>query len=114
MKTKLKGFLSGIIMATLMLVVSYTAEAQVITGPFVTDAIINSVSQDQNLLEVRASNPDPARFQNTRFIIDNANKNAQLAVLLTAISTNKSVRITFTSGNPAPNPHIISRVELIN
>lgn len=113
MKTNFKTFLGGIMVAALMLMVTSTVEAQV-AGPFLADATINSVSQDQNILEVRASHPDPNRFQNSRFVIVNDNKNAQLAVLLTAMSTGKTVRISFTTGNPAPNPLIITRVEIIN
>jgi hypothetical protein len=114
MKAKFMGIFGGFILAALVLVAPLTASAQ--SGPFTADVNIVSVTQDETLLEVRASNVLPAGFQNARFVILNTDteQKSQLAIMLTALSTGKQVRITFTTNNPAPNQNIITRVQLTN
>lgn len=112
MKTNFMGIMGAVILATLILASPIIVSAQ--QGPFFSDVIINRVAQSDTLTEVRASHVNATNFQNTRFVITNANKNAQLAILLTAVSTGKPVRIGYTVGNPQPNTIVLTSIEIIN
>lgn len=67
------------------------------SGPFLADVTIDSVSQTATIIEVVASHVNPIGFQKAKFSIPESNlkQNAQLAVLLTAVATGKTARLTF-------------------
>ena len=78
-------------------------------GPFYSDVKIVSIEQTESKINVIASNPDPTKWQNFKFSIDNSKQNEQLAILLTAMAAGNQVGITFTTG-----PNMITGVKNIN
>lgn len=107
MKTKMALLMGSFLLATFLLIVPGNAFAQ-LSAP----VNILSIAQSDTELDIRASHTSPTRFQNVRFIILNTSgaKNAQLAILLTAMSTGKPVNIVFTQGTP----NVITNVQIIN
>lgn len=90
---------AAFMLATLLIATSITAFAQQIGSAPVN---IVRIEKDPTNVVFRASHVDPARFQNATFVIpDTSNdQNAQLAILLTAMSLNKQLFLTFEVGSP--------------
>lgn len=66
-------------------------------GPYIADVEIVSITQTSTSVEVVASNVLPTHFKNIKFYISDTNpkQNAQLALLLTAVTSGKTLRMTF-------------------
>lgn len=108
MKTKIMGLMCGAILMALLLVSPQAAFSQSLFA----NCTIQEVTQGTSNALVRLTDT-AGSFQNRLFVLQSANKperNAQLATILTAVSTNKNIRIGFENGNPP----VISVVTYIN
>ena len=98
MKTKTL-LLTGLFLVGLVLMIPQSAISQELlwANVEVNRILQTSAHAQTRLTEVGVSNP----FENKLFNISNDKQDAMLAILLTADSMGKNVRIAFYDGNPA-------------
>ena len=95
---KIKAMLlTGFFLLGLVLIAPQSAVSQ---DTLWADTTIDRINQTQSIIQVRLSDIG-GQFSKKLFNIDHNRQEAQLAILLTALSLDKSVRIAFHDGNPA-------------
>lgn len=98
MKTKITGLVCASILMALFFVAPQKAYSQSISAV----CTVQEVVQGANNAQVRLTDIS-GTFDNRLFNLQSSNlsaRNAQLATILTAISTGKNIRVTFQNGNP--------------
>ena len=101
MKIKAVLMTSAFLMGLLGLIFMAPQQANC-SGLLWTNVTINRIIQTETNVQVRPTEvgvADP--FSNKLFNISNEKQNAMLAILLTAMSLDKNVRIAFYDGTPA-------------
>ena len=78
-------------------------------GPYVNTVNIDSIEQTTTVIKVVVSHTDPEKFQNVELLVANDKQNEQLAILLTAMAMNKTIKMVSYSG-----PNRIVSVQIIN
>ncbi len=99
MKFKMFALVGAMLAAGLLFLGTPKADAQEIVWAWVN---VTQVNMTPTALTIRATEEDGV-FTNKQFRIDPANpsKNAYLAVILTAISLDSTMRVGFYEGTPA-------------